>query len=423
MPGVDDIRHVANDEGVFIRGEERSSLPIDRAQMPAFEHGLHDLADFRIGGARNELDQIIDASSMVHKYVDRLDVDECRILDEGDIGREISAKLFGKSRLGFGSPDGIVVAGRDDDFQPVRQSGHKIADMVILFINCFDIQLLVLIRIDTDPIHNIAGDKEISDILACLHPCRELLPCLRQKCIAAHMDIGDKHGLALFFRGGGDIRQRDIRPIQRVGKHHLTLSHTIAGELTFDADNLVGNDRLGLGEPFAVSIKEHLDAAGRILDLNDPVTFGTRRDRTHHTDKTDLLIRKPVSCPDKSFDRDRTDPAPHHGGQRIIPVAKHRVRGFRIRQRNRTSRPPKKNLRHPADPYIEFVGSKRDHRRNLFWGDDRHSIGKRGDDPFNNPGSAAFADIVHNLMIYQKSGISKPGNNLAFIHKKWFRLN
>ena len=210
---------------------------------------------------------------MIHKDADRLDIDDGRIFNKGDVLRKIPAKLFRQSRLGLGSSHRIVIARRDHDLQPVRQCRHKVADMIILFIDGLDLQLLVLIRINTDPVHHIAGDQQIADVFAFMHPFRELFPSFWQKRIAADMDIRDEHSFSFFFRRGYRIRQRDLRPKQRIGKDHLGPAHTVARQLTFHADDFVRDDRFGLGKPVTVFVEKHLDRSGRILHLNDPVTF------------------------------------------------------------------------------------------------------------------------------------------------------
>ena len=46
LAGVDDIGHIANNKSIFVRGKKRRSLSVDRAEMPALEHCLHDLSGF-----------------------------------------------------------------------------------------------------------------------------------------------------------------------------------------------------------------------------------------------------------------------------------------------------------------------------------------------------------------------------------------
>ena len=191
------------------------------------------------------------------------------------------------------------------------------AELGVLLVDVRDHELALLARVDPDPVHEVARDQQVADLVALVEPVGEPVPGIGQEGVRADVDVGDQDGLPRLLREERRVVDRDIGAEDLLGVEERPLVR----ELAAHADHLVRDEPLGLVEVGPVLVEEDRDHARRVLELDEPVALRGRPALDDHPDDRALLLPVPARGSDERLDRHRVDPGADEPAQARVPVA------------------------------------------------------------------------------------------------------
>jgi len=224
---------------------------------------------------------------VVHQNLDPLHVHERGVaVDAGVVGRHDVAQFFVKAGLWFGEPDGVVVARNQQNLHVAGHLLQVLTELLVLVVDVDDRQLLVLVRVDADPLDHVAGDEEILDVfgLVGVEPLCESVPRVLEELVGADVDIRDERGLHVAVCGVRAVGPGHLGEVDGVDEH----DGAVVAQPPFDGDDLIEEEFVDEVSNRTVLHDETREDAVGVFQFDEPVAARGRPDVVDHPDEPGL---------------------------------------------------------------------------------------------------------------------------------------
>ena len=258
--------------------------------MPPSQHLDHGLLRRGVRDAGQTQDEIIYASTMVDQDRYPAQGHPSRVAHKEHVFSEIPLHILRKRGLRLCLTHNIVIAGGNDHFYALSYTVEPLCRSFVLGIYVHDGQIILLTGIDANPVHQISGNHYVlhlrsqagSIVHLAVEPLQKSLPGISHEVFASHMQIREQQSIAAsFFQRSRLIGH--IRPEQGLDK-----KPSIAVRDARDAYDLIRYDKTGLLIDLGILLNDGNYHAGRILQLDYAITFGSGLNIHDHADERHL---------------------------------------------------------------------------------------------------------------------------------------
>ncbi len=140
---------------------QRGLLPVTGCQKPSLQHLLHRLYRGLIAQSPYRAQYVVHAPAVIGQEEPPFQLDIDGVSGENDILREHLPYALRQCGLRFCGPHGVVVPRLHYYAYVVGDLLYELRQMSVLLVDVGNLQLLLLIRVYADSIHQISGHDDV----------------------------------------------------------------------------------------------------------------------------------------------------------------------------------------------------------------------------------------------------------------------